>query len=165
MGFKYRGFIDPFDGGPHLDAPTDGVDLVKSTKAVKLGQPMPAAKASKLYKHGIVSVLSPEGEFRALETRFAIEKNTVRLAEAEFEARRKRRCGCRVHACRPARCAARGRCGSGFQEICKAQAIPPSQASPPSEQRWRQRVSTLLFQPARRPDRGPLRCSGCRYRV
>ncbi|HEX8876077.1 MAG TPA: arginine N-succinyltransferase [Phycisphaerales bacterium] len=86
MGFKYRGFIDPFDGGPHLDAPTDGVDLVKSTKAVKLGEPMPAAKSSKLDKHGIVSVLSPEGEFRALETNFAIEKNAVRLAEAEFEA-------------------------------------------------------------------------------
>ncbi|MFN9975519.1 MAG: arginine N-succinyltransferase, partial [Phycisphaerae bacterium] len=78
--------IDPFDGGPHLDAPTDGVDLVKSTKAVKLGEPMPAAKSGKLDKHGIVSVLSPEGEFRALETNFAIEKNTVRLAEAEFEA-------------------------------------------------------------------------------
>lgn len=86
MGFRYRGFIDPFDGGPHLDAPTDNVDLVKSTKPIKLGEPLPASKVSKLEKHGIVSVLSDEGEFRAVETRFAVEKNTLRLAEVDFEA-------------------------------------------------------------------------------
>lgn len=86
MGFRYRGFIDPFDGGPHLDAPTDNVELVKSTKAIKLGEPLPASKAAKLEKHGIVSVLSDEGEFRAVETRYAVEKNTLRLSEADFDA-------------------------------------------------------------------------------
>lgn len=77
MGFRYHGMIDPFDGGPHLDAPTDQVELVKKTRSL----PLVAPSAGRLNGHGIVSVLSKEGEFRALETDYAVEKGGIRLGE------------------------------------------------------------------------------------
>ena len=64
LGFRYRGFIDPFDGGPHLDAMTADVPLVKSTRFVALGG---AAKADRCSKPAIVSSLSREHGFRATQ--------------------------------------------------------------------------------------------------
>lgn len=79
LGFKYRGFVDPFDGGPHLDAATDEVPLVAQTRRLKLGKP---ASASKSKTPAIVSVLSREGGF--LATQAVCEwsgGNTLRLSE------------------------------------------------------------------------------------
>lgn len=82
MGFKYRGMIDPFDGGPHLDAPTDQIDLVKKTRAL----PLIAPHSGRVPTHGIVSVLNKDAEFRAVETEYALEKGGIRLTEAAMAA-------------------------------------------------------------------------------
>lgn len=65
LGFKYRGFIDPFDGGPHLDAPTNEVPLVKNTHVASA---VASTTMSNCKAACMVSVLLPEGEFRAVET-------------------------------------------------------------------------------------------------
>jgi arginine N-succinyltransferase len=36
IGFRYANRIDPFDGGPHFQAPTDEVTLIKSSRAARL---------------------------------------------------------------------------------------------------------------------------------
>lgn len=77
MGFKYRGMIDPFDGGPHLDAQTDQIDLVRKTRSL----PLVAPHSGRLNSHGIVSILTKDGDFRAVETQFSIEKGGIRLSE------------------------------------------------------------------------------------
>jgi arginine N-succinyltransferase len=79
LGFRYRGFIDPFDGGPHLDAPTDSVPLVSSTRRMVLGKP---ADAERCTKHGMIGRLDEEGEFRAVESVFDLGSDgTVRVPE------------------------------------------------------------------------------------
>ena len=64
LGFRYRNHVDPFDGGPYLEASTDSISLVRETSTLTLGKPLPAEKCE---DHGIVSVLTDEGEFRAVE--------------------------------------------------------------------------------------------------
>ena len=64
LGFKYRGFIDPFDGGPHLDAMTAEIPLVRDTRRAEVGKVTSADRCS---GRAIVSVLTGEGEFRATE--------------------------------------------------------------------------------------------------
>ncbi len=64
LGFKYRGFVDPFDGGPHLDAKTSDIPLVKWTRRVTLAKPAAIAQCK---TRAIVSAMSTEGEFRATE--------------------------------------------------------------------------------------------------
>lgn len=68
LGFEYRGFVDPFDGGPHLEAKIDDLAIVKSTRKAELGEAK-AAPSVPAY----VSVLSDEGEFRAVDTLVSLE--------------------------------------------------------------------------------------------
>ena len=82
LGFTYRNFIDPFDGGPHLDAPTDAIPLVATTRRVGLGKPVSADKCD---AHGIVSVLADDGEFRAIECDFAGSERSIRLTPESME--------------------------------------------------------------------------------
>ncbi len=35
IGFKYNNRVDPFDGGPHLHATTDEIDMVRDTRAIE----------------------------------------------------------------------------------------------------------------------------------
>jgi arginine N-succinyltransferase len=79
MGFKYRGFIDPFDGGPHLDAPTDDIPLVRHTRAVTLGE---ATNQPHATTHAIVSTMNEDGEFLAIESNVRIERDTIHLTRA-----------------------------------------------------------------------------------
>jgi arginine N-succinyltransferase len=79
LGFKYRGYIDPFDAGPHLDAPTESIELVRSTRRLELGKPVSEDRCD---AHGIVSVLTSEGEFRAIESACSVSGNSLRLPEA-----------------------------------------------------------------------------------
>lgn len=67
LGFTYQGVIDPFDGGPHLQAVTDDIPLVRSTEQVTLGK---AASASACKGMAIVSTLDSEGEYVALQSPF-----------------------------------------------------------------------------------------------
>lgn len=57
VGFAYHDRIDPFDGGPHLQANTDDVPLVRDTRAVELTGTIPAGKGKRT---GIVSVEHPD---------------------------------------------------------------------------------------------------------
>jgi arginine N-succinyltransferase len=76
LGFKYRGYIDPFDGGPHLDAVTDQIPLVAATRMSEVGKPTPA----------IISTLDGEGEFRATETFVEVGKDgPVRLTQQAMD--------------------------------------------------------------------------------
>ncbi len=45
VGFKYDGHVDPFDGGPHLEANTDDVTLVRDTLAYVPDPEQPGASA------------------------------------------------------------------------------------------------------------------------
>lgn len=63
LGFRYRGYIDPFDGGPHLDAPTDSISLVTATTRAKLGKPTTEDRCKAV---AIFSTLSDEPEFRSV---------------------------------------------------------------------------------------------------
>lgn len=70
LGFQYRNFIDPFDGGPHLEASTDRISLVRETKVGMLGE---LGKVAATHR-GIVSTLRNDGEFRAVECEVAFDK-------------------------------------------------------------------------------------------
>ncbi len=72
LGFKYHNRIDPFDGGPHLEALTDEITLVKETRRVEAGEPVADGQCR---GHGIVSVLTDDGDFTAVETPWLEDRN------------------------------------------------------------------------------------------
>ncbi len=90
LGFVYRDRIDPFDGGPHMEAVTDDVPLVKATVRVELEGTCPVKSAK---KHGYVSFEGgPAGlNFRAVYGEYAeagagairLPAATMRALEAE----------------------------------------------------------------------------------
>lgn len=75
LGFKYHHRVDPFDGGPHLESPTDEISLVQQTKRTRLGEPVADAHDPALGRFGIVSVVDQDGEFRALELHHSLDKD------------------------------------------------------------------------------------------
>ncbi|MDX2131427.1 MAG: arginine N-succinyltransferase [Planctomycetota bacterium] len=77
LGFRNRGFVDPFDGGPHLDAPTDDIPLVRETRRLTAGK---AADAPRRTARGIVSSLDKDGEFRCTEDWVELTDDGVRLS-------------------------------------------------------------------------------------
>jgi arginine N-succinyltransferase len=77
MGFKFKGFVDPFDGGPHLDATTSEIPLVQSTVRCGLGKALQAGRGDGT---GIVSVLHEDGEFRAIECEYAMDGKALRVS-------------------------------------------------------------------------------------
>ena len=62
LGFKYRGYIDSFDGGPHLDAQTNDVPLVRDTRKVTVGASLALDKCK---VPAMISSFSRERGFRA----------------------------------------------------------------------------------------------------
>lgn len=83
LGFSYKGFIDPFDGGPHLDAATDEVPLVRDTRCVDFAGAIAESRCS---QHGIVSSMNADGEFRAVLSPMSIEGSRIRLPAAAARA-------------------------------------------------------------------------------
>lgn len=83
LGFANRGFIDPFDGGPHLDAPTDLITLVKATRRLTLGRSIDARKCD---TSGIVSVTGKDGQFRAVECPALVGDESIRIPGEFIEA-------------------------------------------------------------------------------
>jgi arginine N-succinyltransferase len=77
LGFRNRGFVDPFDAGPHLDANTDEIALVRDTRRLKAAK---AAGADRCPTPAIVSTLDGEGRFRATQANVEIVGETVRLS-------------------------------------------------------------------------------------
>jgi arginine N-succinyltransferase len=82
LGFAYKDLIDCFDGGPTLEAKTDEVSLVRDTRRGKLS---PTALVAGAGVTAIVSTLSAEGEFRALQTRCESGADGLRLSNEDRE--------------------------------------------------------------------------------
>ncbi len=82
IGFRYKDFVDPFDGGPHLEAHTGEIKLVKDTRLLPLGEPINPSAAT---RSGIVSRLDPDGEFRAAHVDFTDTASTVRLSRESMK--------------------------------------------------------------------------------
>lgn len=78
LGFEYKDLIDPFDGGPTLEAITSSISLVRDTRRVPLGE----AAAVETDRVAIVSTLDEDGEFRALQAAYAVDaQGRLRLSE------------------------------------------------------------------------------------
>ncbi|MFN0011254.1 MAG: arginine N-succinyltransferase [Phycisphaerales bacterium] len=75
LGFKYFDRIDPFDGGPHLESPMDQISIVKETFRARLAEPARQSDAAVLKRFGIVSTLDSDGEFRAIQTAFDLDRS------------------------------------------------------------------------------------------
>lgn len=72
LGFKHHNRVDPFDGGPHFEANTDEIPVVRDTKRTRLAEP--SKDEAGLAQHGIVSVLDEDGEFRAVQTSYSVDR-------------------------------------------------------------------------------------------
>jgi arginine N-succinyltransferase len=70
LGFAYKDTVDPFDGGPHLEAKTDDIPVVRKTRPMELA---PGVAAAACDSRGFVSVLDAEGNFRAIDTVMALD--------------------------------------------------------------------------------------------
>lgn len=71
LGFRYTNRIDPFDGGPHLEALTDQIPLVKSTVRLRLEGTVNADAAEET---GFVSADPEDGEFRCAYSAFRTDR-------------------------------------------------------------------------------------------
>lgn len=72
MGFKYTGRIDPFDGGPHLEAVTDDIPIIQNTKVLKISG---SCAKSRCNHEGFVSIDGEDGNWRALHTPYRLVGN------------------------------------------------------------------------------------------
>jgi hypothetical protein len=72
--------VDPFDGGPYLQARRDEIPLVKATARLKVGS------LGRGNAEAIVSSQDPEHGFRAVRTRVSVSGSSVRLPGDAAEA-------------------------------------------------------------------------------
>lgn len=72
MSFKYTGRIDPFDGGPHLEAVTDDIPIIRNTKSLKISG---TCAKSRCNQEGFVSIDGEDGNWRALHTPYRLVGN------------------------------------------------------------------------------------------
>ncbi len=79
LGFQFKDLVDPFDGGPHLEAVTDSVPIVKNTRKCELGGAIEPEEAT---GRAIVSLLNRDGEFRAVDTPYAEERGRISIPKA-----------------------------------------------------------------------------------
>ena len=79
IGFEFLGHVDPFDGGPYLEAKLDKLDLVTSTRTLKLGKP-----ASGGDTYGFVS-LHRADDYRAVRTNYGIASGRVSVDREAME--------------------------------------------------------------------------------
>lgn len=73
QGFREMDHVDPFDGGPYLQARRDEIPLVQSTARYKVGS------LGRGNAEAIVSAHDPEHGFRAVRTRVSVTRGAVRL--------------------------------------------------------------------------------------
>ena len=86
LGFAYKGYIDPFDGGPHLEAVTGEVPLVRDTRWTTVAGTAPESKRT---TSALVSVMDGDAEFRAILQPVQIDSaGRVLLAPEHLEALR-----------------------------------------------------------------------------
>lgn len=75
LGFAYKGQVDPFDGGPYLEAAVAEIPLVKATKKMKL-----AGTTGPMTSEAFVSHRGEHG-FRAVRTACGISADSVTVPE------------------------------------------------------------------------------------
>jgi len=80
LGFRYMGHVDPFDGGPYLEANVSDIPLVQNTRRMTLGEP-----AKSHPKKGIVSIMR-DGHFRAIRTAYAESGQSISIPADEISA-------------------------------------------------------------------------------
>jgi len=80
QGFQEMDHVDPFDGGPYLQARRDEIPLVKSTARLKV------ASLGRGNAEAIVSSHDHEHGFRAVRTRVSVTGTAVRLPRDVAEA-------------------------------------------------------------------------------
>ncbi len=85
LGFRYTNRVDPFDGGPHLEALTDQINLVRETISVPFAGTCDDKEAR---RSGFLSVDHEYGDFRALYGTYdlAEDRKSVRLPHRVAEA-------------------------------------------------------------------------------
>ena len=77
QGFRHHGHVDPFDGGPYLDAETSEIPLVRATTSMRLG---PAREVG----GGAEAFVSHRGRggFRATRSAYEVEGDRLVLPKA-----------------------------------------------------------------------------------
>jgi arginine N-succinyltransferase len=86
LGFAYHNMIDPFDAGPHLEAQTDDISLVKETRLVALGE---AVKDGAGEGMGFVSADEPSvgsEQFRCVWTEYALKDTALSISDEAMSA-------------------------------------------------------------------------------
>ena len=85
LGFRYTNRVDPFDGGPHLEALTDQIPLVRETMSLSYAGVSPAKAAMAT---GFISVDHEDSDFRALYGQYALadDRKSVMLPQEVVEA-------------------------------------------------------------------------------
>ncbi|MBC04639.1 MAG: arginine N-succinyltransferase [Phycisphaerae bacterium] len=87
QGFEYHGHIDPFDGGPYLEARLDRIPLVKATSRVRVvgtGR-VPSSRTGILSVEG-GSLPDGPGAFRAVQAPYAEVEGGIQLARRTIQA-------------------------------------------------------------------------------
>lgn len=74
LGFRHYDRVDPFDAGPHLEADMDGIAPVAATRRLRLAEPASGRSAAKLKTDAIVSTLDDDGEFRAMQVAYTLDR-------------------------------------------------------------------------------------------
>lgn len=77
FGFAYKGHIDPFDGGPHLEALFADITVVRDTTRRQYLGPAEPGDAT---QSAIVSIMHPDGEFRATQCNVIADSGGVRCS-------------------------------------------------------------------------------------
>ncbi len=85
LGFAYRNIVDPFDAGPHLEAKTDAIALVRDTRRLPFGKPLDGAADGVGFVSYDESSPGPN-EFRCFWTDYALDGETLRVPLAVLEA-------------------------------------------------------------------------------
>jgi len=80
LGFEYKGQVDPFDGGPYLEAKRDDILLVKETRTLRLG-----SFDGEFTDTAFVSYDGESG-FRAARTLCAVRGEEISIPPAEAAA-------------------------------------------------------------------------------
>ena len=79
LGFKQTNRVDPFDGGPHLEALTDQIPIVRDTQLALFDGPCTARQAT---HSGLISV---EGDAGAFQAGYARYRRTADNASVQIE--------------------------------------------------------------------------------
>lgn len=82
QGFRETGTVDPFDGGPYVEAVRDEIPLVRSTSVRTIGAALASASAG---APGIVSHEARE-DFRAVRTHCVLDGDTLSISAEAMHA-------------------------------------------------------------------------------